>query len=193
MALRIRLARAGAKKRPHYRIVVADSRKPRDGRFLEKLGTYSPLLPKDSPERVRLNAERVKYWLERGALPSDRVARMLGGAEVIAMPAARQNPIKARPRKKAQERLAAAESAAAAAAAAPAPAVTPAPAAETPAPAPAAETPAPAAETPAPAAETTAPAAETTAPAAETTGPAAETTGPAPAAGDSGEAGAEPT
>lgn len=127
MALRIRLARAGAKKQPHYRIVVADSRTARDGRFLERLGTYSPLLPKDSPERVRIKAERVKYWLERGALPSERVARFLGAAEIIAMPARRNNPNKAQPKKKAQERLAAAEAAAEAAAAAPAPAPEPEP------------------------------------------------------------------
>ena len=81
MGLKIRLARAGAKKRPHYRIVVTDVRNPRDGRFLEKVGTYNPLLPKDDAERVRLNEERIKFWLDRGALPSDRVGRFLGDAE----------------------------------------------------------------------------------------------------------------
>ena len=172
MALRIRLARAGAKKQPHYRIVVADSRTARDGRFLEKLGTYSPLLPKDAPERVRIKAERVKYWLERGALPSDRVARFLGAAEIIAMPAPRHNPNKAQPKKKAQERLAAAESAAQAAAAEPAPAPA----------APAEAAPAGDAE-PAPEPEAAAPAAEG--------GPGAEAAAETKAE-DGGEAGPEP-
>lgn len=110
MALRIRLSRGGAKKRPYYRIVVTDSRKPRDGRFIEKLGTYNPLLPKDA-ERVTLNAERIKHWLDQGALPSDRVARFLGQAEIIAMPAQRNNPNKGTPKAKAQERMAMAEEA----------------------------------------------------------------------------------
>ena len=116
MALKIRLSRAGAKKRPFYRVVVADSRKPRDGRFLERLGTFDPMLPKDHPERVRLNVERVRHWLDVGALPSDRVARFLGAAEIIPMPAQRNNPQKAQPKAKALERQAArAEKAAAAA------------------------------------------------------------------------------
>ena len=119
MALRIRLARAGAKKRPHYRIVVADSRSPRDGRFVEKVGIYDPLQPKDSPERVKLNEERIKYWLGHGATPSDRVGRFLGEAEIIAMPARRNNPEKAKPKAKALERLEAEKAAAEAAAAAP--------------------------------------------------------------------------
>ena len=86
MSLKIRLARGGAKKQPMYRIVVADSRSPRDGRFIERLGIYQPMLPKDNPERLRFDAERVRYWLGRGATPTDRVAVFLGGAEIIAMP-----------------------------------------------------------------------------------------------------------
>ena len=116
MSLKIRLSRAGAKKRPFYRVVVADTRKPRDGRFLERLGTYDPMLPKDHPERVRLNEERIRHWLGVGALPSERVARFLGAAEIIPMPAQRNNPQKAKPKAKAVERAAArAEKAAAAA------------------------------------------------------------------------------
>ena len=80
MALAIRLSRGGAKKRPYYRIVVADSRAPRDGRFIEKLGTYNPLLAKDSPERVKLDADRIQHWLSNGAQPSDRVLRFLDAA-----------------------------------------------------------------------------------------------------------------
>ena len=117
MALKIRLARGGAKKRPFYRIVVADSRSPRDGRFIERLGTFDPLLPKDSGERIKFNAERVKYWLGQGAKPSDRVTGFLGAAKVIPMPAKRNNPKKALPRAKAQARLAEAKEAKAAAAA----------------------------------------------------------------------------
>ena len=94
MSLKIRLSRAGAKKRPFYRVVVADTRSPRDGRFLERLGTYDPMLPKDHPERVRLNEERIRHWLGVGARPSDRVARFLGAAEIIPMPAQRNNPQK---------------------------------------------------------------------------------------------------
>ena len=116
MALKIRLSRAGAKKRPFYRVVVADSRRARDGRFLERLGIYDPMLPKDHPERVRLNEERIRHWLSVGALPSERVARFLGAAEIIPMPAQRNNPQKAKPKAKAVERAAArAEKAAAAA------------------------------------------------------------------------------
>jgi small subunit ribosomal protein S16 len=119
MSLKIRLSRAGAKKRPFYRVVVADTRSPRDGRFLERLGTYDPMLPKDHPERVRLNEERVRHWLGVGALPSDRVARFLGAAEIIPMPAQRNNPQKGQPRAKALERAAARAKKAAAAAEAP--------------------------------------------------------------------------
>ncbi|MEM1233292.1 MAG: 30S ribosomal protein S16 [Pseudomonadota bacterium] len=103
MAMKIRLARGGTKKRPFYRIVAADSRMPRDGRFIEKLGTYNPLLPKDSEERVKMNMERVEYWLGQGAQPTDRIARMLEAAG--ARPKTeRSNPNKAKPGKKAQER-----------------------------------------------------------------------------------------
>jgi len=114
MSLKIRLARGGAKKRPYYRIVITDSRNPRDGKFIERVGHYNPLLPKDHENRVKLEVERIQYWLGVGATPTDRVARFLGEAEVIAMPAQRNNPIKGKPGQKAQER---AEEAAAAAAA----------------------------------------------------------------------------
>ena len=138
MSLKIRLSRAGAKKRPFYRVVVADTRSPRDGRFLERLGTYDPMLPKDHPERVRLNEERIRHWLGVGALPSDRVARFLGAAEIIPMPAHRNNPQKGQPRAKALERQAARAEKAKAAAEAEAE-VTPEPAAEEAAPEEAAE------------------------------------------------------
>jgi small subunit ribosomal protein S16 len=115
MALKIRLSRGGAKKRPYYRIVIADSRSPRDGRFIEKIGAYNPMLPKDNPDRVVLDLDRARHWLGRGATPSDRVARFLGHAEVIPMPVQRSNPQKALPKAKAQERLRLAEEAAAAA------------------------------------------------------------------------------
>ena len=105
------MSRGGAKKRPVYKIVIADSRKPRDGRFIEKVGFFNPLLPKDKKERLSLDIERIKYWLEKGARPSDRIARFLGEANVIPKPAQKNNPIKAKPKKKAQERLAAAEEA----------------------------------------------------------------------------------
>ena len=108
MSLKIRLARGGAKKRPHYRIVVADSRMPRDGRYIERLGTYDPLLTKDNESRVTLKDERIRYWLNKGAKPTDRVAKFLGTAEIIPMPAQKNNPQKAKPKAKAQERLAAA-------------------------------------------------------------------------------------
>jgi small subunit ribosomal protein S16 len=109
MALKIRMARAGAKKQPHFRIVVADSRNPRDGRFLEKLGTYDPRLKSDDPNRVSLNEERIKHWLGHGAVPSDRVARFLGAAGIRPMPERRNSPEKSQPKAKAQERLKAAE------------------------------------------------------------------------------------
>lgn len=117
MSLKIRLARAGAKKRPFYRIVVADSRSPRDGRFIERLGTYNPLLKRDDPNRVTLNEERIRHWLGHGARPTDRVARFLGTAEIMPMPAQKNNPLKGEPGKKAKERVKNAEEAAAAAAA----------------------------------------------------------------------------
>jgi small subunit ribosomal protein S16 len=103
MALAIRLARGGAKKRPYYRVVVADSRSPRDGRFIEKVGTYNPLLAKDSPDRVKLDADRISHWLSVGAQPSDRVLRFLDAAGIRERPA-RNNPNKARPGEKAKER-----------------------------------------------------------------------------------------
>ena len=109
--LKIRMSRGGAKKRPVYKIVIADSRKPRDGRFIEKVGFFNPLLPKDKKERLSLDIERIKYWLEKGAKPSNRIARFLGEANVIPKHAQKNNPIKAKPKKKAQERLAAAEEA----------------------------------------------------------------------------------
>ena len=99
MAMKIRLARGGSKKRPFYRIVAADSRMPRDGRFIEKLGTYNPLLPKDSEERVKMDVERVQYWLSKGAQTTDRVARMLEAAGVAAK-TERSNPKKAEPARK---------------------------------------------------------------------------------------------
>ncbi|MFK7869149.1 MAG: 30S ribosomal protein S16 [Roseobacter sp.] len=103
MAMKIRLARGGSKKRPFYRIVAADSRMPRDGRFIEKLGTYNPLLPKDSEERVKMDVERVQHWLSHGAQPTDRVLRMLEAAGVKEK-SERNNPKKGIPGKKAQER-----------------------------------------------------------------------------------------
>jgi small subunit ribosomal protein S16 len=105
MALKIRLARGGSKKRPYYHVVVADARSPRDGRFLEKLGSWNPMLAKDDAKRVELNADRVKHWLDNGALPTDRVLRFLDEAG-IAKRDARNNPEKAKPGKKAQERAA---------------------------------------------------------------------------------------
>ncbi|SMO86250.1 30S ribosomal protein S16 [Ruegeria faecimaris] len=103
MAMKIRLARGGSKKRPFYRIVAADSRMPRDGRFIEKLGTYNPLLPKDNEERVKMDMERIQYWLDQGAQPTDRIARMLEAAGAKEK-AERSNPNKGTPGKKAQER-----------------------------------------------------------------------------------------
>lgn len=127
MATSIRLSRGGSKKRPYYKIVVADSRAPRDGRFIERIGSYNPLLGKDNPERIKLDAERAKHWVSVGAQPTDRVARFLDAAGVLER-AARNNPNKAVPGEKAKERaeekaqkLADAAEAAAAAAAAPAP------------------------------------------------------------------------
>ena len=105
MALKIRLARAGSKKRPYYHVVIADVRSPRDGRFIETVGSWNPLLPKDSAERVKLDADRINHWLGNGALPTDRVLRFLNEAG-IAKRDARSNPEKAKPGKKAQERAA---------------------------------------------------------------------------------------
>jgi small subunit ribosomal protein S16 len=132
MAMKIRLARGGSKKRPFYRIVAADSRMPRDGRFIERLGTYNPLLPKDSEERVKMNVERIQYWLGHGAQATDRIQRMLEAAGVV--PAkTRSNPERAVPGEKAKKRAeekAAKAVAAAEAAAAPAPAPVEEPVAE---------------------------------------------------------------
>ena len=102
MALAIRLARGGAKKRPYYRIVVADSRAPRDGRFIEKVGTYDPMKPKGDPARVNIETEKVQAWLAKGAQPTDRVLRFLDAAGLAKRPA-RNNPEKGKPGKKAQE------------------------------------------------------------------------------------------
>ncbi len=122
MAMKIRLARGGSKKRPFYRIVAADSRMPRDGRFIEKLGTYNPLLPKDSEDRVKMDLDAIKAWLDKGAQPTDRVARMLEAAGVLEKKE-RANLKKGQPGTKAQERAAEkAEKAAAANAPAEAPA-----------------------------------------------------------------------
>lgn len=106
MSLKIRLTRAGAKKRPYYRIVIADSRAPRDGRFIEKVGAYDPMKKKDDPARVTLEIEKVRAWLAKGAQPTDRVLRFLDAAGLMKR-APRNNPQKAQPGKKAQERAAA--------------------------------------------------------------------------------------
>ncbi len=116
MSLKIRLARAGSKKRPYYHIVIADARSPRDGRFIETIGAWNPMLPKDG-DRVKIDEDRVKHWLSHGALPTDRVARFLDAAG-LAKRDARNNPTKGEPGKKAQERAAAIKQAQEAAAAA---------------------------------------------------------------------------
>jgi small subunit ribosomal protein S16 len=134
MPVVIRMARAGTKKRPFYHIVIADSRFPRDGRFIERLGFFNPLLPKDNKERLKLDLDKVKAWLKKGAQPSDRIMRFLDEAGVMKREK-RNNPEKAVPRK---ERKAKAEEAAKAAGAAPAAAAAPAKAAEKPAEQPAA-------------------------------------------------------
>jgi small subunit ribosomal protein S16 len=114
MSLKIRLARAGTKKRPVYHIVIADSRSPRDGRFIERLGYFNPLLPKDKTERLKLDFEKVKAWLAKGALPTDRVLRFLDEAGVMKREK-RSNPVRAVPRKERKARAEEAEKAAAAA------------------------------------------------------------------------------
>jgi small subunit ribosomal protein S16 len=103
MSLKIRLARGGSKKRPYYHVVVADARSPRDGRFIEKLGSWNPMLAKDDANRIVINGERVKHWLDNGAQPTDRVLRFLDDAG-LAKREARSNPEKAKPGKKAEER-----------------------------------------------------------------------------------------
>lgn len=105
MALKIRLTRGGAKKRPFYRIVVAEATSPRDGRFIERLGLYNPMLPKDHPERVKLVEERIRHWLGVGAKPTDRVARFLGEAGLAPKPEQREQTKQHLPKAKAQERL----------------------------------------------------------------------------------------
>ena len=161
MSLRIRLARGGAKKRPFYRIVVADSRSPRDGRFIEKIGTYNPMLAKDHPNRVRLNEERAKHWLSVGARASDRVTRFLAAAELTDARQVPEQTKKSKPKAKALEREAArAEKAAGAAA----------------------EAAEPAEETAAPEAEAAAPEAEAAAPEAEAAAPEEEAAAPEEAA-----------
>jgi len=105
MATKIRLSRGGAKKRPFYRIVVADSRSPRDGRFIERVGTYNPMVAKDHPERIVLKEDRIKHWLANGALPTDRVARFLGAADIIEKPVHAEQTKKHLPREKTLERM----------------------------------------------------------------------------------------
>jgi small subunit ribosomal protein S16 len=106
MALKIRLARGGTKKRPHYNIVIADSRDPRDGRFIQKIGFYNPLLPNDHADRLKLDLEAAASWLKKGATATDRVHRFLSNAGLV-KPLTKSNPEKAKPKKKAQERAAA--------------------------------------------------------------------------------------
>ena len=115
MSLKIRLARGGAKKRPFYSIVVADARSPRDGRFIEKLGTYNPMLERGHADRVTLKEERIKHWLGVGAQPTERVTRFLGEAGIVEKPAIRETPAKSAPKARAQARAKEAEDAAAAA------------------------------------------------------------------------------
>jgi small subunit ribosomal protein S16 len=120
MALKIRLSRGGAKKRPFYHVVVADSRSPRDGRFIERVGSYNPMVPKEHPERVILKGERIKHWMSVGALPSDRVARFLSDAEMVERPVVHNQTKQHLPKAKAQERMQEAQDAAKAAAESPA-------------------------------------------------------------------------
>ncbi len=150
MSLKIRLSRGGAKKHPFYRIVVADSRSPRDGRFIERVGTYDPMVPKDHPQRLVLKEERIKYWLGVGGKPTDRVARMLAGAGLMEAPAIPEQTKQHLPRAKTVERQQQAEEAVAEAAKAPkdeAPAEAEAPREEAPAEAEAPKEEAPAEET----------------------------------------------
>lgn len=105
MALKIRLARGGSKKRPFYRVVVAEATSPRDGKFVERIGSYNPLLEKGHKERIVINAERAKHWLSVGAQPTDRVVHFLAGLDLIKKPERRDTPQKSQPKKKAQERM----------------------------------------------------------------------------------------
>jgi len=113
MALKIRLARGGAKKRPFYRIVVAEASAPRDGRYVERVGTYNPMVPKDHEQRLALNGERISFWMSKGAQPTERVHKMLASAGLMAAPALRDQPKKSAPGKKRADREAAAAAAAA--------------------------------------------------------------------------------
>jgi small subunit ribosomal protein S16 len=117
MSVKMRLSRGGSKKRPYYYVVIANSTSPRDGKYIEQIGTFNPLLKKDNPERSKLNEDRVKHWLSVGAQPTDRVMRLLDAAG-LATRVASNNPERAKPKKKAQDRAAAAEAAKAKAAAA---------------------------------------------------------------------------
>ena len=147
MALKIRLSRGGSKKRPFYKIVVAEALSPRDGKFIERLGSYNPMVAKDHPERMVLNSERAKYWISKGAQPTLRVAKMISSDGLVKAPVIREQPIKSAPGKKRQEREAEAAEKLAAADAAAAEAAAEAPAEEVHAEAAAEE--APAAEAPA--------------------------------------------
>lgn len=108
MSVKLRLARGGAKKRPYYYVVAADITSPRDGRYIERVGTFDPMLPKDREDRVKLDIDRCKHWLSVGAIPTDRVSRLFDAAGLLTRKT-RNNPNKAKPKKKAQERLAAAK------------------------------------------------------------------------------------
>lgn len=108
MSLKIRLARGGARQRPYYRIVIANSTSPRDGRFIERVGSYNPMLSNDHEQRVVLNEERVRYWVSVGAQPTEAVGRFLVKAKIIEATPREEQPLKSKPRKRAQERLAAA-------------------------------------------------------------------------------------
>lgn len=116
MSVRIRLSRGGSKKRPFYRIVAADQRSPRDGRFIERLGSYNPMLPKEHADRLVINEERIKYWLSQGAEPTDRLQKMLSTLGLVEAPKFREQPVQAAPKAKAVERLKEKEAKAAAAA-----------------------------------------------------------------------------
>ena len=105
MSVKIRLARAGSKKRPFYSIVAADTRSPRDGRFIEKLGTYNPLLPQDNAERIKINAERIKHWISVGALPTERITKLMSLVGLAEKPAIADRPKKSAPKAKALERI----------------------------------------------------------------------------------------
>ena len=114
--LKIRMSRGGTKKRPFFKIVIADARAPRDGRFIERIGHYNPLLPKDNPERIKLDLERVKHWLGHGAQPSDRIERFLADVGLAEKKTKFNDPLKSAPRKKTLERMAAEKKASEAAA-----------------------------------------------------------------------------